>query len=333
MAVNKRIIRSNDEAAGGDFNTVTYTGNGSANHAITGVGFAPDLVWIKARSFTQSHRILDSVRPLGSALLSNSTAAEANYNEFSSFDNDGFTVKFVTNQGTNANGQDYVAWCWKAGGAAVTNTNGTITSQVSANVAAGFSVVSYTGNGTGSSTIGHGLGAAPSIILIKRRDSTSDWNFFYNISGSSNRLYLNTTGPDTNFATMTSFSSSTINLPSFNSTGWNESSGTYIAYCFSEVAGFSKFGSYTGTGSAGNSQTLGFDPAFIMFKNTSSTTQWWIHDNKRGDDKRLFAELSAAESTSGSLTTNATGFSFNDSNNNLNANGNTYIYMAFANQF
>ena len=351
--MNKRLIKSNDEGPTGpaSFNTVLYTGNGGTQ-AITGVGFQPDLVWTKSRTDSYDPGIQDSVRGVNSLLYPSLAEQETiTSTATQSFDSDGFTYG-SSNKG-NVNAINYVAWCWKAAGYANTFNvleNGSTTSSataggagitavsitncwsVSANRDAGFSIVSYTGTGN-PEIVGHGLGVAPSIYIIKNRDAAIDWTVLTNIiDGSMYFLFLNQN------AAAGGAGESQPTSTTFNELGNSyvgASGNDYIAYCFAEVAGFSKFGIYTGTGAAGNAQTLGFDPAFIIFKSATGAIgyQWWIHDNKRGDDKRLFADSNAAESTSGSLTTNATGFSFNDSNNNLNASGVTYIYMAFANQF
>ena len=339
MATNKRLIKSNDEAAGGgDFNTVTYTGNGGTQ-SITGVGFQPDFVWAKKRSATQDHIINDSVRGVQKELVPNNTSAEyTTSNGLSSFDSDGFTTG--ANNALNTSGSTYVAWCWKAGGAAVTNTDGTITSQVSANVEAGFSIVKYNlSSPSVSDTIGHGLGVAPEMIITKCTSSTGNWHTYHKDLGTGKHLKLNTTDATATYAN---------GFATVNSTAWQEyfrsDPQSHIAYCFAEVAGFSKFGSYTGNGST-NGPTIdcGFEPAFVMIKASSDAGAWVMHDNKRGNYNdgdiyaRVLAESSEAETddypTTKRIVLSPTGFQLTNASNSWNGSGRTYIYMAFANQF
>lgn len=332
MGLNKRLIDQAGGAAGGVTNTdnfapVLYTGNGTTQ-SITSLDFQPDLVWIKNRDAAVNHKLLDSIRFDGTnyeVLESNTTGSSAATTQFSSFDSNGFTLGGGASA-YNGNGVDYVAWCWKGGGAAVSNTDGSITSQVSANQDAGFSIVKLTTSSNG--TIGHGLSAAPQLIITKLLNSVSGWNTYNETIGNTKFLHLNSTAAAATAANRwnsTSPTSSTFVLGSDFSSG-----NPCIAYCFHSVDGYQKVGSYTGTGSSGNTVTTGFDPRFILFKNTNASGQWWIHDSVRGDDKRLFAEVSNAESTSSSLTTTTTGFTLNDANSNLNASGNNYIYLAIA---
>ena len=346
MAINKRLIKSNDGAvAGGDFNTVLYTGNSTNDQSVTGVGFQPDLVWIKRRinngSGTAFHGIWDSVRGTGGQLYPSLTNAETNTpNRLYSFDIDGFSLgngldpEYIGNS-------DYVAWCWKAGGAAVTNTDGTITSQVSANAEAGFSVVTYTGNGVANSNVGHGLGVAPSIVIAKTRSAVDSWHVFGTAFGLDNFMFLDTNMAMANAANY--FPLPTNDVIQFGSNitpSTNGSGRTFVAYCFAEVAGFSKFGSYSGTGAAGNFQDCGFEPAFVMIKRVSGAEQWNMYDNKRNTNpafvnKWIAAQDSEVEYTNNShvISFSSTGFSFVTASLNINASGSTYIYMAFANQF
>ena len=362
MAINKRLIKSNDEGGGGaSFNTVAWTADGTGGDiSIDGLGFQPDFVWAKARTQPYSHALFDSVRGVGSThmLFSDSANSEStntansNGNGFiSSFDLDGFTGATGTSANSyyNLTGNDYVAWCWKAGGAAVTNTDGTITSQVSANTEAGFSIVTYTGDGA-NGTVGHGLGVTPNIVLTKRRNSTSNWSFNGNIGGliyGTNKLSLNDTaaiGADTNEV----LAANSNNFTAGTSGSVGASGVTYVAYCFAEVAGFSKFGSYTGNAPAGGTGSTipincGFEPAFVMIKWTSGSVgygAWGIWDNKR-DTTNPNTKFLQANSTSAELDLSAYGIDFASNgftvgaagNDITNISGNSYIYMAFANQF
>ena len=346
--MNKRIIKSNDEAAGGaSFNTVTWAGNGTTNRSID-VGFAPDWVWVKERNPEGlSHNMYDTVRGAGLRLGSNSSGAENTLTEgVKSFDLNGFTVG--NSIAVNRSGSNFVAWCWKAGDSTEENTYGTITSQVSANPGAGFSIVSYTGNEVDGATFGHGLGVKPNMAIVKSRNTVNNWHVYFDgITSDLQDLRLNTTEPLTT-VTAKRFIHADINssvIALGDSFGTNEGL-PFIAYCFAEVAGFSKFGSYTGNGTVpSDSQTitLGFEPAFLLVKCSSDAGEHWhIIDNKRGasysNTEYLFANLSNAASTNNESTGQifnfiSTGFQVKGQAGGINGNGRTYIYMAFANQF
>ena len=253
---------------GEHFKTVLYTGNGSAR-GITGVGFKPDFVWIKNRDSTYQHQVYDSVRGAGQKLLPSNTNAESTDTaNVSSFDSNGFSFA-GGNVGVNQDTKNHVAWCWKAGGAAVSNTDGSITSQVSVNQTAGFSIVSYTGNGT-SGTVGHGLGKTPNIVICKNRtDASTNWSVNGNVAGlvyGTNKLLLQATNAivtDTN--EVTGANATTITLG--NSSATNDTNDAQIAYCWTEIEGFSKFGSYLGNGNTdGPFVYCGFKPAWVMIK-------------------------------------------------------------------
>jgi len=337
MAINKRLINT---GGGGvevptSFNTVTYTGNGSTQN-VGGVGFQPDLVWGKARTDSISNILFDSVRGENKQLSSNNTSAEVIRGSAAyEFKNDGFTVTTVGNLN---NAEDYVAWCWKAGGAAVTNTDGSISSEVSANVDAGFSVVKYTGNGS-VATVGHALDVAPSLIIVKNLGSTTDWYVYgFGLTSNAYFLKLNSTAAEASDSTVFNSTSPTSTVFSIGTSTGTNGVNDLIAYCFAEKAGFSKIGSYTGNGSAtGTTVTTDFEPAFVMIKRTDSTGNWVILDNKRDTsnpiDKTLNPNLSAVESTANDIDFNATTFQLKSTNADTNANTATYIYMAFANQF
>ena len=317
-----------------------YTGNGgtqAVSNAVNGVSFQPDLVWVKARSVAYNNYLEDSVRGAGKDLSSNSTAAEATYSLLSSFNSNGFTA-FTngTYLASNENGTTYVGWQWKAGGTAVSNTAGSITSSVSANTTAGFSVVTYTGTGA-TATVGHGLGAAPSLIITKARNNATPWPIYSATLGISKYLELDTTiaaGSIANYWGVSSPTSTVFGLPNANYNN-NVSGNTMVAYCFAPVAGYSAFGSYTGNGSAdGPFVYTAMRPRFIMLKRTDSTSDWRIYDSARtpsnADDNVLAANTSAAEDTaSGVIDVLSNGFKLRDAGAN-NISGGTYIYMAFA---
>ena len=319
------------------FNTVLYTGNGTTDHAITGVGFQPDWTWLKKRNNADDNILQDVVRTPTKYLISNSTAVEGTYAEgFKSFDSDGFTLGNANN--TNQNTHTFVAWNWKAGGSASSNSNGDITSSVSANTTSGFSIVSYTGTGS-VATIGHGLGVAPKLIIVKTRSYSSQaWPV--DVRAVDGILYLNETGAKGSYGNSSPFpttapTASVFSVGSPENT--NASSATYIAYCFAEVKGYSKIGSYTGNGNAnGTFVYTGFRPAWILLKQSSTSGAGWrIHDTKRGisgnpEDETLYASASNAESTGRDVDFLSNGFKLRTDSGDGNSSGATYIYLAFA---
>jgi hypothetical protein len=327
------------------FNTVTWTGNGTLARAITGVGFQPDFTWIKNRSAAEEHLWYDAVRGVSKLLRSNNTAAEATTSTtvyFNSFDSDGFTIG--TETAMNASGQNIVGWNWKASNAtAVSNTAGTISSTVSANTTSGFSIVSYTGTGA-NATVGHGLGVAPKMIIVKKRSGTSNWNVYHkNLTSANYYLILNdTTGQiTTNDPWNNTAPTSTVFSIKGTAGDVNDSGATYIAYCFADVKGYSKFGSYTGNGSTdGPFIYTGFKPAFLIAKRTDSTSQWVLYDNKRQNnynpqDERAYPNLSDAPGTGRNIDFLSNGIKLRSDatdSSAYNISGATYIYMAFAEQ-
>jgi len=433
------------------FNTKLWTGDDSSGHAITGVGFQPDWVWIKNRSTSDDHCIVDSIRGNTKVIVSNSNAAEITSTQrVQSFDSDGITVG--ADNDTNKSGSSIVGWNWLAGGTAPSKTytvkvvsdggnkyrfddfgtsavtleiseggtytfdqadssnnghplrfatqadganssqyttgvttngtpgqagaytritvaasaptlfyyctnhtgmggqantpttnsfssfNGTIQSNISPNTTSGFSIVSYTGNGTAGATIGHGLGVTPKMIIVKKRSGVSTWNVYHEAIGNTKGLYLNTTDATTTYTGFwndTSPTSSVFTVGADNTTN----SATYIAYCFAEKKGYSKFGSYTGNGNAnGTFIYTGFKPAFVLTKSTSNAVNWQIQDNKTAPTNlmtnKLFANTSAAQDTGSENTVDFLSNGFKPrgtgSSENINGNGYSYIYMAFA---
>jgi len=319
------------------FNALLYTGNGSTN-ALTGVGFQPDWVWLKGRSNGDGSRIYDSVRGVTKEIYSDAADAEStNSNGLTAFGTDGFTLG--SSSGTNGSSRTYVAWNWLGANGTASNSDGSITSTVSANTTAGFSIVSYTANGNAGTTIGHGLGAVPSMIITKDRDASGLWLIYHAKSDSSapqnKYLELNTTGSVQDYPvwndTAPTSSVFTIGTASENNTNGRK----IIAYCFAEKKGYSKFGSYTGNGNAdGTFVYTGFKPAWVMIKGTASSRAWSLFDNKRDTfnptDKLLLANNSSAELTGYKIDFLANGFKPRDTNTYWNGSGETYIYMAFA---
>ena len=315
------------------FNTVLYTGNGSTQ-SITGVGFQPDWVWIKGRSGATDHGLYDAVRGVQKQLESNTQTAETTETTgLTAFGSDGFTVGALAQLNTSA--ATYVAWNWLANGAGVSNTAGSITSTVSANTIAGFSIVSWAGNQTAGASCGHGLGVVPKMIVKRRRngDGADDWYVYTSTTGNSNSMYwTNTSASAASGAWNSQTPTSTV---FYHGSSIRENGNNMIAYCFADVKGFSQFGSWTGNGNAdGTFVYLGFKPEFVMLKNASGTNQWLIFDNTRepanimGD--YLEANSFASQSTFDGFDFLSNGMKMRTSNTAWNASGNTYIYMAFA---
>lgn len=331
-----------DDVPADYFNTVLYTGTGAAQ-SITGVGFQPDWLWIKNRSATGSHHLYDAQRGAALALFSSATAAEnSRPNSLTSFDTDGFTVGTSSDGNTNLSANSYVAWNWKANGAGVSNTDGTITSTVSVNQKAGFSIVTYTGTGS-AATIGHGLGVAPAMVIVKNRDNGAvSWVVYHKGVDATNpenyMLFLNLTNARSSSSATgwnsTAPTSSVFSVNNYNSN--NQSGSGMVAYCFAEVEGFSKFGSYTGNGSAnGPFVYCGFRPAFVMIKRTDGTAGWIVFDSAR--DSYNLVQRYLVASSSGVEGTGVSTFDFVSNGVKLrstfgdsNASGGTYIFAAFA---
>ena len=317
------------------FDTVTYAGNSGTN-TITELDFQPDFTWIKSTSNSASHSLIDSVRGYYN-LRSNSTIAEfSNSGFWDGFNSNGFNL-IGPEADANTTGYSYVAWNWKAGGTAVSNTDGTITSTVSANPTAGFSVVTYTGTGS-AATVGHGLGVEPNMLIFKNRDDTKNWMVYNKDNGNNNALFLNLTNANSTsntFINSTTPSSTVFNLATV--TNNNGSGNGIVAYCFAEVEGYSKFGKYTGNGSAdGPFVYTGFKPAFLMFKTTTIIGHWVIVDTERSTynviDDSLYPDTTGSEiNTITDVDFLSNGFKWRGVlANETNVNGQVYIYMAFA---
>ena len=316
------------------FDTKLWTGNDTAQ-TITGIPFAPDFVWIKNRSAAESHTLVNTPIGANNFLKSNATSANNTNSEFlKSFTSDGYTLGNAdeVNNGSN----NIVGWNWKAGTTSGIATNGStqITpSSYSFNQTSGFSIVKYTGIGGQPKAIAHGLGVQPKMFIIKRSDSTGSWGVLPQ-QISTGHLYLDAT---TALGTVNPLSggvlADTVNFSVSNSGDVNASGGTYVAYCFADVQGFSKMGSYTGNGNNdGAFVYTGFKPAWIMFKRTDSAESWIMADNKRDTDnsviKYLEANTANAEGSGVDYDFLSNGFKFRTTSQNTG--GATYIYMAFA---
>jgi hypothetical protein len=316
------------------FNATLYTGNGSARDISTPYG--PDFVWIKSRSATYDHGAFDVLRGANQRLNINSNGAEGTEaNSVTAFNSDSFSLgslAFYNNPSTT-----FVAWNWNAGTSTGSNTDGSITSQVRANASAGFSIVTYTGNGTAGATIGHGLNAEPGFVVFKSRSASGNWLTYHKSLGGNYYLFLESTAAQVNLASTFGVSSSTLTVQTYSN--YNASGTTYIAYCFAPVEGYSAFGKYTGNGSSdGPFVYTGFRVAWLMIKNTSTSGETWtIYDSTRDVDntakQRLQPNSSDAESVGSSARFKdllSNGFKIRGTSGEQNTNGDTYIYAAFA---
>ena len=320
------------------FNTKLYTGNGSTN-AITGVGFQPDLLWFKNRTSAINHMWFDSVRGINKYFYGNLSEAEGTSSSvLTAVGSDGFTVGANNNVNGSSNG--IASWNWKAGTSFTNDASstgiGSIDSVGSASNVSGFSIVSFTGTGS-NGTIKHGLSTALSMVIIKRRDSSNDWRVGSDgLTNWTKHINLNTTAAESDLASAFNSTAPTSSVFSVGtSPSTNASGGTYIAYCFSSIKGYSKVGSYTGNGNAdGPFVYTGFKPAFVLQKNASATQGWQLQDNKRegynGDNDLLQPHDSAAESGVNRIDILSNGFKVITTDAGQNSSGATYIYMAFA---
>tara|TARA_A100001011_G_scaffold47626_1_gene45055 strand:+ start:1604 stop:2674 length:1071 start_codon:yes stop_codon:yes gene_type:complete len=329
------------------FQTKLYTGTGSSN-SITLDGdedMAPDLVWLKKRSAGGGHYLTDTVRGATKTIYPDGVDAEGTVAQaLTAFASDGFTVG--TDSGINVNTGTHVAWCWKANGTGSSNTDGTInTAATSANTTAGFSIVSYTSNGSSSQTVGHGLGAVPQCIFSKNRDSTSSsynyWTVYHHSNASANdkkfKLNTNDAASTTNEWGDTDPTSSVYSLHSSGDGTTNVSTNKIISYVWTGIQGYSKFGKYVGNGSAdGTYVYTGFRPAFVLFKGINSNREWILADNKRDPinevDAVLYGNTTDLEGDSDMVDFLSNGFKCIHASGpgTINTSGETYVYMAIA---
>ena len=322
------------------FNTKLYTGSNYSN-AQTGVGFQPDWIWFKRRDSAAQHSLIDSVRGVTKLLATDLTDAEATASDaLTSFDSDGFTLGADSSNYINFNSATYASWNWKAGNSSGSaNTDGSANNvKVSANTTSGFSIVQGDMNASGSWTFGHGLGVAPSVIILRGQNVTSHWFVYHKSLGAGNYIALNSTDASASNTTFMDNTAPTSSVFSMNAGTWSAGAGQkIIAYCFAEKTGFSKFGEYTGNGNSdGTFVHLGFKPAFVIIKSKGSGTHWRLADNKRDDvnpsTKQLFSNNNAAEATDSNYAIDfvSNGFKHRNTNSDLNQNAVNYIYMAFA---
>ena len=323
------------------FAAFTYTGTGSSGDVVnitnSNVDFTPDWVWVKTRNVTNDHILSDAVRGGNKYLVSSESYAEqTDTDKIRAFIQNGF--ESGTDGDTNwSGGRPFVAWNWNAGGSTVSNSDGSRTSSVRANPTAGFSIVTYTGNGSSGATVGHGLGVAPQVIFVKTRTTGDHWAVYHHKLGNTKIVYLNlTNSPATSsgYWNNTTPSSSVFTLGNDNKT--NKSGDNYVAYCFNDVESFSKFGEYSGNNANdGTYVHLNFRPAFLMVKRTDSTRDWIIYDSARSTtntiDDFLEANYASAEQTSSSRSVDflSNGFKFRNNSGDMNGSG-TYLYFAWA---
>jgi type II secretory pathway pseudopilin PulG len=318
------------------FNTVLYTGNGGTQ-SITGLDFAPDWVWLKCRNRVEENVVFDVIRGATKKIYPNLTSAESTeVNTLTSFNSDGFSLGSAGL--SNSSGDTFASWNWKANGTGVANTDGSISSTVSANTTSGFSIITFTGNGTAGATVAHGLSAIPKCILLKVYSSADayDWRVYHASLGATKNMILNSTAAEATATNKWNDTEPTSSVFSLGDTlGTNESGSGIVAYCFADTS-MSKMGSYTGNGNAdGTFVYTGFKPAWFMLKKTNATDDWHIFDNKRNTsnvvDENLRANLSNAEFDTGvDLDFLSNGVKLRNTDDNGNGSGDTYIYMAFA---
>jgi len=316
------------------FNTNLYTGNGGTQ-SFTEIGFQPDWVWIKNRSGTEDHMLYDAVRGVTKDIRANQTNAEStNANSLTAFETDGYSIGSSGN--INNNGSNFVGWNWKANGAGSSNTDGSITSTVSANTTSGFSIVSYTGTGA-NATVGHGLGVAPKMIIIKNRIDAVNWEVGHDSIGWTKKLRLNTTDAETVDNGAFNDTAPTSSVFSLGNNGTSNGSGDdMIAYCFADVKGFSKFGSYTGNGSTdGTFVYTGFKPKLVIVKEYGASGNWIMKESRFDNQNDSYilsndpsSEVNANAVVGFDLLSN--GFKLRGTAGDSNGAGANILYMAFA---
>ena len=335
----------NDPSA--HFQTQLYTGNGGSQDITNGgnSSLQPDWLWIKQRSSggnVSSHVVKDSNRGVTKEIYPNATTAEGTSSLIDAFLTDGFSINNTANEHYNYNNGLYASWQWKAnGGTTASNTDGDQTSTVQANTTAGFSIATYSGDGSGNFTVGHGLGSTPAMYMVKRRDSTSNWYVWHqNLISGAYVIYLNAANTEANETTVWNSTAPTSSVFTIGTDANLKTTGNYIAYCFAEKKGYSKFGIYQGNSNANGAFVYtGFRPAWIMIKCSKDTKNWHIADSKRISYNGLIAGIRANttddENTGGEygpIDFLSNGFKFRTSDNQINGDGNDgkYIYMAFA---
>ena len=337
--------QTSDDYPSKQFNIALYTGDASTSNAITGLGFQPDFVWIKARNDNNlySNAMFDTSRGRAKSIFSDNSRDEdssSSTQDLVSFDSDGFTVGTSYNTGSNLSGKTHVAWCWKAnGGTTASNTEGATNSTVQTNTKAGFSIIQYVGTGS-NTTIGHGLDTAPDFMIHKNRDTTDNFVVYARSQGASKRAQLNGTitwGTSTGSFNSTDPSSTLITLGS--SSGTNASSGNYVCYAWHNVEGYQRFGTYIGnnTDNDGPFVYTGFRPRMIVIKGATEAYPWFVFDSARNPhnlvDKHLRWNSNDVEATEPTgarkIDFLSNGFRVMADAASINGDGDTYVYMAW----
>ena len=321
------------------FQCMLYTGT-RANLNVTFDGnsdMSPNLVWVKDRTNTNNQIMFDSVRGINKAILPNAANAETTYTDsVTAFNSDGFTLGDDDEGQCNVDGNACASWNWKANGAGSANTDGSISSTVSANTTSGFSIVKWSGT-AGNATVGHGLGAVPKMIIIKNLSDAYYWVVYHQATGNTAYTRLNTEDASSSSLNMFQNTTPTSSVFSLTSQGYVNGGGgnQMIAYCFAEKQGYSKFSSYKGNGNAdGTFVYTGMRPAFVMIKRSDVADSWCVFDNKRlgynVNNNTLFANQTATENTEASIDFLSNGFKIRGTQTRLNTSGGTYIFMVFA---
>ena len=322
------------------FKTVIWTGT-QLEHAITGVGFSSDFTWIKARSDVLGHYLFDTVRGATYAVATNSSEVEFSDAQYlQSWQSDGFTLG--TNSAINGTGDDVVGWNWKGGTTSGIATNGSTTitpSAYSFSADAGISILKYTGNDTAGAKVAHGLGAVPKAIIIKSTASTNSWNGYHVYNGATKYMILDSTeSVNTNTNRWNDTEPDSVNFTLGSTAAVNGNDNNYIAYCFAEKKGYSRFGTFTGTGQLDAPFIpLGFRAAFFMYKRVDAAAHWTFHTNKIDGYNEVTKSINANEDNAESTSTGdndidicASGVKLREDNTHINASGASYIYIAFA---
>ena len=317
------------------FKTLLYTGTGASNAQTfpETTAMQPDLVWIKNRDTTDFHNWYDAIRGSTKYLKIDGSAEVTNAESLKSFDSDGFTVGTMAECNTNT--EDYVSWNWQANGAGSANEDGITASTVSVDTARGFSIVKWTGTGS-TTTVGHGLGAIPDMFICKCTTTTDTWGTYAKSIGNTAAIWISSNGAPYAHAAYFNNTSPTADVFTVNSDGSTNASSTMMAYCFTSIKGYSKFGSYVGTGSASNGPFIytGFRPAWLMIKKTSGTGDWVIFDSERSPSnvtkKTLLADTTAIEGNVSDIDMLSNGFKLQYTDSDTNTNDGDYLFMAFA---
>ena len=301
------------------------------------MNFTPDFIWLKNRDSTYHHQLHDIVRGVsGGVIYSNQANGQDSTYSLASFDSNGFSISKDANQaGQNNNGDDYVAWCWKAGGASVSNTDGSVTSTISANQEAGFSIVQFESQTTNIDiTVGHGLGKKPAFWMWKSIDNTIDWYNYHQSIGYDGWINMSSASGSTTGNDAAWKAEPTSTVLTHGSGLMNQN--TIIMYVWAEIKGYSKFGVYQGNGNSthGTYVECGFKPAFIIYKKTSGSDYWEMQNNiidtYNPVNESLFPNRSDAQSTGRKVDFLANGFIHRNGNGNTNEDGHDYVFMAWA---